>query len=428
MILVEASDRRDPSAGGNPRRASGIHRLNVRDGVRVLQRRVVPGSIAHQHDVVVVVDDAGHDRASLQVDHLRALALMIAGTLTDLGEPSVLDGHLRHDAVRAVHRVDLAVPQDEIGSLGRHRGIGGHAIGGRREPARHATERRSDARRDAGFQNRSSRDRLRLHAPLLARLHWAGAQSGTPPSSGVSPPVARDARSPRVAMARARSPRRGVRRRYSSGVEAVIRGHDPILSMMMSAVSARWSSSALMARWNCWCSIRQRSNEGPGSPRGGSGVAASASWAVRTRSSQCPSPSSIGRRSASPSRSRKSAPPASAAGFGIDSVEDGPRRAALAAMAVRNVLALRKHPEWLKVGEQVGPTQRRRIPVLMLIARGDDVDCIVGARAGGGRVWDVHLATHPSASCPSGYPPICNLFNRVCNPRVRLVFLNPRVR
>src|SRR5439155_12684746 len=34
-----------------------------------------------------------------------------------------------------------------------------------------------------------------------------------------------------------------------------------------------------------------------------------------------------------------------------------------------------------------------------------------GARAGGGRVWDVHLATHPSASCPSGYPPICNLFN-----------------
>src|SRR5437867_5265424 len=48
-----------------------------------------------------------------------------------------------------------------------------------------------------------------------------------------------------------------------------------------------------------------------------------------------------------------------------------------------------------------------------------------GARAGGGRVWDVHLATHPSASCPSGYPPICNLLNRVCNPRVRLVFLNP---
>src|SRR2546428_10253292 len=39
------------------------------------------------------------------------------------------------------------------------------------------------------------------------------------------------------------------------------------------------------------------------------------------------------------------------------------------------------HPEWRKVGEQVGPTQRRRIPVLMLIARGDDVNCIVAARA-----------------------------------------------
>ncbi len=93
-------------------------------------------------------------------------------------------------------------------------------------------------------------------------------------------------------------------------------------------------------------------------------------------------------------------------------------------MAVRNVLALRKHPEWLKVGEQVGPTQRRRIPVLMLIARGDDVDRIVGPEPGaaafGMSIW---LPTHVQ-----GYPPICNLFNRVCNPRVRLVFLNPRVR
>jgi len=78
-------------------------------------------------------------------------------------------------------------------------------------------------------------------------------------------------------------------------------------------------------------------------------------------------------------------------------------------MAVRNVLALRKHPEWLKVGEQVGPTQRRRIPVLMLIARGDDVDRIVGPEPGaaafGMSIWlpthlqAVHLATHPSAIC-----------------------------
>ena len=67
-------------------------------------------------------------------------------------------------------------------------------------------------------------------------------------------------------------------------------------------------------------------------------------------------------------------------------------------MAVRNVLALRKHPEWLKVGEQVGPTQRRRIPVLMLIARGDDVDRIVGPEPGaaafGMSIW---LPTHLQA-------------------------------
>jgi hypothetical protein len=47
--------------------------------------------------------------------------------------------------------------------------------------------------------------------------------------------------------------------------------------------------------------------------------------------------------------------------------------------------------------------------VLTPIARGDDVDRIVGpepgAAASGMSIWS---------------PPICNLFNRICNLRVRL--------
>ena len=74
LIPMTASDRGDPRTARDGCRARGDTFLHIGNRGRVLERHVIPGTISHEHDVVVVVDDAGHDGASSEIDHTGARA------------------------------------------------------------------------------------------------------------------------------------------------------------------------------------------------------------------------------------------------------------------------------------------------------------------------------------------------------------------
>jgi hypothetical protein len=67
--------------------------------------------------VVVVVDEARHDRAPVEVDHLLAAVVDEAGVLADRRELVVVDRHARDDAVLGVHRVDDAVDEHGVAAV-----------------------------------------------------------------------------------------------------------------------------------------------------------------------------------------------------------------------------------------------------------------------------------------------------------------------
>ncbi len=69
---VPAAHGRDEFPGRNRFRARGDGRLNVFDGSRRFEPRIVAGAQAEQHDVIVIVDQAGHRGAAVQVDGLGA--------------------------------------------------------------------------------------------------------------------------------------------------------------------------------------------------------------------------------------------------------------------------------------------------------------------------------------------------------------------
>jgi hypothetical protein len=110
VVGVEAADGGDPRAARDAPRAGGVDLLDVRDRVGVLERGVVARPVAHQDDVVVVVDDARHHRAASEVDG----AASAWDASVDLDEAPVADHHAGDDAVLGVHRVDLAVVEDEL--------------------------------------------------------------------------------------------------------------------------------------------------------------------------------------------------------------------------------------------------------------------------------------------------------------------------
>jgi hypothetical protein len=88
--------------------------LHFGDGRRAFKRRVVAGPDAHQHDVVVIVDEARHHCATAQVDLARARAQALAAAGSDGGDPPVLDRDLGRGGSGTVHRDEAAVGQPQI--------------------------------------------------------------------------------------------------------------------------------------------------------------------------------------------------------------------------------------------------------------------------------------------------------------------------
>ena len=80
---------------------------------------MVAGAVAHQHDVVVIVDDAGYHGAAAQIDDAGSGAGRASGAV-DGREAAVADRYRVRHGVVAIHRVDPAVDEDEflVGSTG----------------------------------------------------------------------------------------------------------------------------------------------------------------------------------------------------------------------------------------------------------------------------------------------------------------------
>ena len=114
---VPAAHRRDELAGRNRLRARLDGRLHVGDRRRRFESGVVSRPDAEQHDVVVVVDQAGNGGAAAQVDDLGARAQPPAAA-ADAGNDAVLNRHLGDDRVLRVHGGDLAVHEPEVARSG----------------------------------------------------------------------------------------------------------------------------------------------------------------------------------------------------------------------------------------------------------------------------------------------------------------------
>jgi len=129
---VPAAHRRDEAAGGNRLRARSDDRLHVRDRRRGFEARVVAGPQAEQDDVVVVVDEAGHDRPALEIDRPRAWAER-AAALAHRREHAALNRYFGRGRVLRVHRLELAVDEAEVARAVAARGRGLRGGGSGRE-------------------------------------------------------------------------------------------------------------------------------------------------------------------------------------------------------------------------------------------------------------------------------------------------------
>jgi hypothetical protein len=99
---------------------------------------MVAGPIPHEHNVIVIVDDARYRRASLQINGADSRRTSQSGS-ADGQEMAVSNRYRLRNGVVAIHRVNSAVDQHEFfdcpcGSLlGRRKG-GGHSNRGRNAP------------------------------------------------------------------------------------------------------------------------------------------------------------------------------------------------------------------------------------------------------------------------------------------------------
>ena len=124
LARLQTADRRDERAVGHALRALANHVLHLGDRECGLDRAgLVARAAADQLYVEVVVDHPGDDRAAAQIDRIGAAARR-AGRVADFDEAAVGDAYLRHDGTLRVHRVDLAVGEEQQASgrtgLSRH--------------------------------------------------------------------------------------------------------------------------------------------------------------------------------------------------------------------------------------------------------------------------------------------------------------------
>jgi hypothetical protein len=88
--------------------------LDICDRKRSLEAYIVTRTHAEQHDVVVIVDEAGNHRAAAEVDRAGAGGEALRVNTSDADEAPALNRDLVNDGVPRVHRVDAPVDQPQV--------------------------------------------------------------------------------------------------------------------------------------------------------------------------------------------------------------------------------------------------------------------------------------------------------------------------
>ena len=178
LRLIPASHRGNESASRHRLRSHLDRGLHLCDGRRRLETRIKTRTETEQHDVIVVVNEAGNGGPASQIDDLRAPIQPARRALADGLEPAVLNRHLRDDGVSRVHRHDLAVHQSEVAGP-----CASIDPGGRLSAARSAHESDEQNNKTPRSTAVSSRDhRWPIEAPPAPASRPPGADSG--PRSG----------------------------------------------------------------------------------------------------------------------------------------------------------------------------------------------------------------------------------------------------
>ena len=120
---MKSTDRGDPRTARDPLRTRRNGLLNIPNRVGILERRVVARTISHQHDVIVIVDNAGHDRAPPQINDADARSPP-GSRAAHCGEAAISDRYRLDNRVVVVHRVNSAVDQGELFGPYRSSGAG----------------------------------------------------------------------------------------------------------------------------------------------------------------------------------------------------------------------------------------------------------------------------------------------------------------
>ena len=128
LFDVPVAERGDEFAGGDVFGADAQHVLNFGYGGGRFEADVVAGPHAEQDDVIVIIDQAGDDGASFEVDGLGARVELEISRGADCGESAILDCDLGGDGVLCVEGDDVAVGEAEIAGVGA--GVGCEGEGG----------------------------------------------------------------------------------------------------------------------------------------------------------------------------------------------------------------------------------------------------------------------------------------------------------
>ena len=106
----DRADGGDELTRGHARRTRLQRRDRIGNREDVLERRVPPGPVADEHDVIVRVDEAGNDRPAFEV-HDGESSAAPNDVVADGGKAAVPNEDLGDDATGAIHRVDAPVDE-----------------------------------------------------------------------------------------------------------------------------------------------------------------------------------------------------------------------------------------------------------------------------------------------------------------------------
>ena len=111
LVRMPSTHRRDPLAVGNALAPRGQRFLNLPDRGRVLEDRVITGTVGEAHAVDVRLDEPRHGRSTLEVDDFGIRGGRRPAAHGD--EAAVADRDGVHDGTGGVHGVDAAVDENE---------------------------------------------------------------------------------------------------------------------------------------------------------------------------------------------------------------------------------------------------------------------------------------------------------------------------